>query len=382
MNLRIGVIFPSKDPLGPDQWSGTPFGLARGFESLGAEVVPIGHFFPPGIRQAEAALARVAGQRGAVADRTWTRVRSRRWTFQRQLRRAGELNLVVAMVTEAYHLQDLETDCPIATYSDSTFQQMSAHPESDVSNAGFPRRVVGRWIATERDSLRRADAVCVGTHWAKRSMVQDYGIAQSKVHVVGMGHRPRIVRPNIRDWTTPVYLFVGVDWRRKNGRRVVDAFARLRDDIPSARLHLVGRHPPIDAPNVVDHGLLKQNDPLAQQTLDALFAESTAFVLPSLFDPYGIAYLEAASAGLPVIATREGGAGEVLGPAAIAVDPLDDEAILGGMRELANPQTAQRMGAVAARAAAKSTWIDAARRILRATGIRTEDHMPAWSTRQ
>ncbi len=364
--FTVGMIFPSKAPLAPNQWSGTPFGLKQGFESLGGRVVPIGHFFPPVIREAEAALARV-GRSGAVADRAPTRVRARRWTFQRQLDAAQPLDLVVAMITEGYHLEDLRFTCPVVTYDDGTYAQIWRHPDSDVANGGYPAKEVQRWIRTQRSSMLAADRVCVSTGWAARSVVEDYGVAADKVAVVGMGHRPRQSAANDRDWSVPSFLFVGVDWRRKNGPRVLRAFAKLREQSPEAVLHIVGEHEPIHAPGVVDHGLLAKNDPAAQEELDRLFAQATAFVLPSLFDPSPIAYLEAASAGLPVIATDQGGAGELLGDAAIVVDPTDDAAILDAMRAVCDPQRARAMGRSAEQAARESSWPAVARRVLAIT---------------
>jgi len=131
----------------------------------------------------------------------------------------------------------------------------------------------------------------------------------------------------------------------------------------------VGRHPKLDQPGVVGHGFLAREDAAAQARLDALFASATAFVLPSRFDPSPIAYLEAASAGLPVIATTEGGAGELLGAAAITVHPDDPAGLVAAMRRLADPETAQSMGAQASHNARHASWSDVARRILGALEI-------------
>lgn len=367
--MRVAIIVPTKDPLAPGQWSGTPHGLSGGFASLGAEVVPVGHLLPPVLHEADAALARLVSQGGATANRAWTRVQVRRLLLQRQLRAAGTLDLVVAMITEAYRLAALRCSCPVVTYDDATYAQMWRHPHSEVTNAGYPPRTVERWIRTQRESLRAADAACVSTGWAKRSVVADYGVADDRVHVVGMGHRPRGRALADRDWSHPCYLFVGVDWRRKNGARVLRAFARVHAADPAARLHLVGRHERVEMPGVVDHGFLDKADPAAQTLLDDLFAHATAFVLPSLLDPSPIAYLEAASAGVPVVATSQGGAGELLGEAAITVDPEDDDAIWRAMERLADPATARRLGAAAARAARDSSWSAVAGRILTAAAV-------------
>ncbi len=366
--LRIAMIVPTKDPLGPRGWSGTPHGLAEAFRAHGADVTAIGHFFSPLTRKPEAALARLGGRTSAVVDHAPTRVAARGASFQRQLDTAGDLDLVVAIGTDEYRLERLRIDAPVVTYDDGTLHQMWAHPDSDIANGDFPPRAVARWIRTQRDSLRAADVVCVSTGWAGQSMTAHYGIDADRVHVVGMGHRPRVASA-AREWSVPVFLFVGVDWRRKNGARVLSAFARVREQHPDAVLHLVGGHPPIAQAGVVAHGHLRKDDPGAQRTLDDLFATATAFVLPSLFDPSPIAYLEAASAGIPVIATDQGGAGELLGDAAIVVSPTDDDDITEAMLTLAVPQEARRRGELGAQAASNSSWHAVTSRILGAAGI-------------
>jgi glycosyltransferase involved in cell wall biosynthesis len=186
--------------------------------------------------------------------------------------------------------------------------------------------------------------------------VEDFGVPESNVSVVGMGHRPRVVPPDTRRFETPRFLFVGVDWRRKNGAAVLKAFSQVRLSFPDATLDIVGEHPQLSQPGVTGHGFLPRENATAQQLLDRLFANATAFVLPSLFDPSPIAYLEAASAGLPVIVTTCGGAGELLRDAAVAVNPYDGDALVAAMLHVAEPDVAQRMGTQALARSKEATW--------------------------
>ena len=103
-------------------------------------------------------------------------------------------------------------------------------------------------------------------------MLDDYGIAAEKVHVVGIGCNH--VAPAIeREWGTPRFLFVGLDWERKNGPGLLRAFARLREELPAARLDLVGGHPPLDQPGVTGHGVLRLDVPEQHDRLERLFAD-------------------------------------------------------------------------------------------------------------
>jgi glycosyltransferase involved in cell wall biosynthesis len=354
--MRIGLLYPARDAVSAANWSGTPRGLAGGLEACGVEVVPIGAGLPPGIHQAV-----------AVADRTPVRQIARTWALSRRVaERAGSLDAVLAMGTEMYDLAAVRLpELPVATYDDGTLMQMWGNPDSDIRQSGFPEDQVRLWFARQSASSRAASVCCVSTKWAARSFVEDYGVAPDRIQVVGMGHRPRSAPvPVERAWGTPRFLFIGVDWQRKNGDAVVGAFKEVRKHFPNATLDVVGRHPRLDVPGVVGHGFLSREDAGAQALLDDLFASATAFVLPSRFDPSPIACLEAASAGLPVIATSEGGAGELLGEAAITVHPTDQRGLVEAMSRLCNPVTARAMGAQASRNASSSSWADVARRVL------------------
>jgi glycosyltransferase involved in cell wall biosynthesis len=209
----------------------------------------------------------------------------------------------------------------------------------------------------------RAAVCCAFSSWAAASAVRDYGIPDSRVRVVAGGRNVEAPAGG-RDWSRPRLLFVGRGWENKNGERVLRAFARLREDVPDARLDVVGDHPPIAQAGVVAHGLLRRSRPPEAERLGSLFAAATCFVMPSHCEPFGIAYVEAAAAGVPSIATEVGGARDILGDdGGRIVDPRDDGALLGAMRELADPDVAAAAGDAAARRAERLTWPAVARRI-------------------
>lgn len=68
----------------------------------------------------------------------------------------------------------------------------------------------------------------------------------------------------------------------------------------------------------------------------SLFKGSSAFVLPSRHEPFGIVNIEAMAAGSPVIATRVGGVPEIIthGVNGYLVNPEDPEALAGAILEL------------------------------------------------
>ena len=79
--------------------------------------------------------------------------------------------------------------------------------------------------------------------------------------------------------------------------------------------------------------------------------------MPSEVEPFGLAYIEAAVAGVPSIATSVGGAGTIVAEGTgLLVPPGDEEALLGAMRTLADPAVARRMGAAARERSRLFTW--------------------------
>lgn len=102
----------------------------------------------------------------------------------------------------------------------------------------------------------------------------------------------------------PVILFVGTGWKRKGVEELVSAFKKLSH--PEAHLILVGK------------GRLKQRGSeqihLAGPVMDPrpYYLAADLFALPTLYDPFSNACLEAAAYGLPVLTTNGNGFSEAL----------------------------------------------------------------------
>ena len=318
--LSVGVLFPG-DPSAPETWSGTPRGVVTGLGALGADVRALTatprepfHMLARdaialadlpralhGSRRTMLPLARALARNSPTLARAYTRA------ARRAVARERDLDAVVQL--GAGYL--LASGPPVVTYEDMTIIQ--------AYGVGYPewrslsRRALHARIDLQRRVYARADACCATTHWAARSIIDDYGVAPDKVHVVGVGRNHTIEPPAGRDWSTPRYLFVGWDWERKNGPAIVRAFAEVRRAIPGATLDLVGRHPRVDAPGVTDHGVLRLTVPADRLRAEKLYGSATCFVMPSHCEPSALAYVEAARAGLPSIGTTVGGSSDARG---------------------------------------------------------------------
>ncbi len=370
---RIAVS-TTGDPRDPSVHSGAPAGVVRGLSELGAGVAPVraelpgplerpvsialaaARLRPPALRHPARAMRRqMPGISMAPEMAAMRQLRARA-----DLRRAGPLDGAVQHGCE----YGVPWKVPFATFEDSTFvQARQAYDWAWLRDK--PARAVRGLVERQRGIYARATACCAMSHWAAQSIVADYGVPADKVAVIGLGRNVDPERP-ARDWAQPRFLFVGKDWERKNGPRVVAAFAALREEHPDARLDIVGGHPRIDLPGVVGYGLLDLRAPDDRRDMARLFAAATCFVLPSVHEPAGSVYAEASAAGLPSIGSTAGGAATVIGDGGRVVPPEDDAALLNAMRELAHPDVAAELGELAMLRSALFTWHAVAERLLRA----------------
>jgi Glycosyl transferases group 1 len=342
------------DPTDAATWSGVPASLASGLEAAGCAVAPVRAEFPGagrvarllGMDWAEQATSRAfAAACGAAGDR--------------RLVRAGELDGVV-MLGSGYALS---TAVPTVSFDDMTValaRRQGAPPYDGLDEAG-----ARRWQARQRRIYERARGCCATSTWAADSIREDYGIPASKVHVVGVGHNVDPGRAE-RDWSAPRFLFVGADWERKRGDAVVAAFAAVRRRHPEATLDLVGGHPEVDAEGVAGHGRLPLNSEDGRRRYGELLRRATCFLMPSTYEPFGIAYVDAASSGIASVGTTVGGAADAIGDGGRLVDPADEGALREAMLELSNPETARRLGERAYERSKLLTWRAVAERLLRA----------------
>lgn len=98
---------------------------------------------------------------------------------------------------------------------------------------------------------------------------------------------------------------------------------------------------------------------LHRPAVGALWRDAVVGVVPSRFEAFGIAVLEAWRAGTAVVATTHGGPPEFVedGVDGILVDPLDAQRLAGALRELVDhPQWAAELGAAGAQRVRSFTW--------------------------
>jgi glycosyltransferase involved in cell wall biosynthesis len=255
---------------------------------------------------------------------------------------------------------------PYVLLLDHTRALAEASPGWPTAGVEPPLRYGGGWFAREAAVYRGAAALATFSQNAARSLVRDYGVDAERVHVVGAG-------ANVFPETAPrrddgqTVTFVGYDFARKGGLVLLEALRLVRRRLPKARLLVAGAPVPESAPAGVAF-----LGPVSPEELPALLAQSTVFALPTLQEPFGLAFLDAMACGLPCVGTRIEAVPEIVrdGETGLLVPPGDPVALADALeRLLSDPTRARAMGARGrARVFASGLWSHVAARLERTLG--------------
>jgi len=231
---------------------------------------------------------------------------------------------------------------------------------------GLPPGLQRRALAYERQLYGKLTRIFTMSEYLRQSFITDFDVPPERVVSLGAGVNLRTLpaAPEAKNYANGEVLFIGSDFERKGGHGLLRAFAVVRQTVPSAKLHIVGPRsgPPEGLPmdGVQWHGFLRKETSADEQRLDELLRRASLFVLPSLYEPFGIAPAEAMMHGMPAIVSGDWALAETVLPdkTGLHVKPGDEAALAQAMlRLLTSCEETQRMGhAAREHALAKFTW--------------------------
>lgn len=230
------------------------------------------------------------------------------------------------------------------SYHDANLAQFLRSPDAP---PGLGARKVDRALAYERRVYHGMAKVLSMSEYLRRSFIEDFGVPEDRVVTVGVGINFEAIPSYVPDkrYDRREILFIGVDFARKGGWVLLEAFRRVRERFPDASLHIVGPRnlaiPPGLEGGVTFHGHVSRD------SRDALLRRCSLFAMPSLWEPFGIAPLEAMANQMPCLVTNRWALREIVipgetGDLAECGDVEDLAAKLASL--LSDPEALRRMG--------------------------------------
>jgi glycosyltransferase involved in cell wall biosynthesis len=207
-------------------------------------------------------------------------------------------------------------------------------------------------------SVAAADLVATVSQETRRTLIEHYKMPPQKIVVIPAGveaHFRRITDPELLEATRqkfdlnqPFILSVGTLEPRKNHLGLIKAFYQLqgRKGVPTM-LVLAGGKGWLYEETRSMVAKLKLEDKVrflgyvSELELTALYSMADVFVFPSFFEGFGIPPLEAMACGAPVITSNTSSLPEVVGDAAILIDPHDTNALANAITRLLEDEQLQ-----------------------------------------
>ncbi len=169
----------------------------------------------------------------------------------------------------------------------------------------------------ERAALRRHDLLLFNSEAVKDRVSAAYGLSPARLHVAYLAVRPRAELPEQQGGRRPVLLFVGGNFQRKGVGVILRALALLTRERHDIELRVVGE----------DHSARQMARLAAELGVDRNVSfvgwlpwggvmremrDAAVFVMPSWEEGFGLVFLEAMQAGLPVVGGAVGGTPELI----------------------------------------------------------------------
>jgi glycosyltransferase involved in cell wall biosynthesis len=252
-----------------------------------------------------------------------------------------------------------------------------------------------------RAAVDRATRVITAAEFAKNQIVRAYGISPDRVYVVPHGVDAAIFRPTrpapgsvadrLMRSNTPYVVFAASLHPRKNLAAVRQAVAEIAaNGYPHVLVMVLAPSPDRKDSTDLERAALAELPGApgrlirvmrpSDLELAQLMSGAQAVCQPSLAEGFGLTPLEAMACGAPVIVSNRGALPEVVGDAALIVEPTSDavkEALLRIWRE---PDLANRLQSAALRRASEMSWDRAADgwlKVLSLTAQSGDDRRPS-----
>lgn len=231
-----------------------------------------------------------------------------------------------------------------------------------------------RWYLrrTTKQSLKQAAKIITDSQNSKKDFIKIYQADPQKIEVISPGVNPFPTSKNHSFFKTPYFLFVGRLESRKNLVQLIKIFADLKKNLHLPhKLVLAGKK---------GFGFDKIIQAIAQRELRSevilpgyipdeklarLYQHADIFFYPSLYEGFGFPPLEAMSAGIPVVAANSSSIPEIVGEAALLVDPNNSsEAVIAATNLIQDQSLRQNLIRRGRKRVKDFSWLKTAKKYL------------------
>ena len=208
-------------------------------------------------------------------------------------------------------------------------------------------------------SIKGAKHIFAISKSTKDDIVKNYGVDSKKITVTYIGYDQKLFKPQPKEKIQRVkkiykisgdyIIFVGTLQPRKNLERLIETFSQLTHQSSTATLHsqliIVGKKGWLydsifqKAKDLDIAGRVIFTDYVSENDLPSLICGAKAYVLPSLWEGFGIPVIEAQACGVPVVVSNVSSLPEVVENSGILVNPEKTDSIAEGIKKILNEKT-------------------------------------------
>lgn len=203
----------------------------------------------------------------------------------------------------------------------------------------------------QQATINQSEAIFTHSSYGADSIAKDFNYPRDKIFPIGAGASLKFKgdrNVSVNRYRRANVLFVGRDWERKGGPLIYRAFKLLQTKIPNATLTIVGpSRPPVSGDGIIFEGFLRKHKYFERRRLMKLFRSASIFCTPSVCETWGLVFVEAAAAGLPIVGTDEWAMPDIVldGKTGILCKDRTAESLSNAMFHILNdPERAQIMG--------------------------------------
>ncbi|AMM52478.1 hypothetical protein TH61_16590 [Rufibacter sp. DG15C] len=242
-----------------------------------------------------------------------------------------------------------------------------------VHSLTFDRQVAQPWgwvYELEAKAMHQADLILAVSERTANMIATRYGVSKNKIKVIYNGCSENNFEPTVDPQARQV-IFLGRLVPQKGPLQFLRVAKCINRKDPSVKFVIAGHGPLWDEAQQLTKKLELEEVVtftgfLPQEEAKALLHDSSVFCLPAVSEPFGLAAVEATQAGIPVVITRQTGAGEVL-PNAYLSDAHDTEGLADHILQLLNDNTLRTKAVLANQEALKPyTWESTSSKVFQA----------------